>query len=115
MLRKSFFLIGFISMLSSQLAFADARVSVAHFAPFAENIEDTSVSVLLNGEVALENVTYKMFTDYIPLPAGQYLVEIVPTGTDVVAMSERIRLKTERTIPFTPQETVFCKILNFLH
>jgi hypothetical protein len=93
MLRKSFFLIGFISMLSSQLAFADARVTVAHFAPFAENIEETSVSVLLNGEVALENVTFKMFTDYIPLPAGQYVVDIVPTGTDVVAITATYMLE----------------------
>jgi hypothetical protein len=54
MLRKSHLVIGFASLLSSQLALADARVTVAHFAPFAENIDDTSVSVAVNGQVALK-------------------------------------------------------------
>ena len=87
MLRKSIFLTGAAALLSSQLVSADARVTVAHFAPFAEDIADTSVSVLLNGEVALTNVMFKGFTDYIPLQAGQYKVDIVPTGTDIIAMT----------------------------
>lgn len=87
MLRKSIFLTGAAALLSSQLASADARVTVAHFAPFADTIEGTSVSVLLNDTVALENVVFKQFTDYIDLPAGSYKVDIVPTGTSTVAMT----------------------------
>lgn len=87
MLARNIFLTGAAALLSSQLASADARVTVAHFAPFADTIEDTSVSVLLNGAVALENVVFKQFTGYIDLPAGEYQVDIVPTGTDIVAIT----------------------------
>ena len=92
MLRKSIFLTGAAALLSSQLVSADARVTVAHFAPFAEDIADTSVSVALNGEVALENVVFKGFTDYIPLPAGEYKVDIIPTGTDIIAITATYNL-----------------------
>ena len=93
MLRKSFIGFGIASLLCSPLALADARVSVAHFAPFAENIMDTSVSVALNGEVRLENVTFKMFTTYIDLPAGDYVVDIIPTGTTTVAITNTFMLE----------------------
>ena len=87
MLRRNLLLAATTALLSSQLVSADARVTVAHFAPFADTIEDTSVSVLLNGSVALENVVFKQFTPYIDLPAGEYKVDIVPTGTEIVAMT----------------------------
>jgi len=80
-------------MMFSQLAFANARVSVAHFAPFAEDVADTSVSVVLNGTVALEDVVFKNFTPYIDLPAGEYKVDIVPTGTSTVAMTATYTLE----------------------
>ena len=92
MLRKTIFLTGAAALLSSQLVSADARVTVAHFAPFADTIEGTSVSVLLNDAVALENVVFKQFTDYIDLPAGEYKVDIVPTGTSTVAMTATYNL-----------------------
>lgn len=93
MLRKNLYLIGSMAMLFSQMALSDARVSVAHFAPFAENIEDTSVSVALNGTVALENVKFKDFTGYIDLQPGVYVVDIIPTGTDTVAITETYNLE----------------------
>ena len=92
MLRKSIFLTGAAAMLCSQLVAADARVTVAHFAPFAEDIADTSVSVALNGTVARENVLFKQFTDYIDLPAGEYVVDIIPTGTTTVAITATYNL-----------------------
>ena len=93
MLRKSLYLVGTMSMLFSQWAFSDARVTVAHFAPFAENIEDTSVSVYLNGAEALPNVKFKDFTDYITLSAGQYVIDIIPTGTNDIAITETFTLE----------------------
>jgi hypothetical protein len=80
-------------MLSSQLVLADAKVTVAHFAPFAEDIEGTSVTVALNGEAALTDVKSKDFVPDIALPAGEYLVEIILTGTETVAMSETYTLE----------------------
>lgn len=93
MLRKSIFLTGAMAMLCSQLVSADARVTVAHFAPFAKNLADTSVSVALNGDVALENVLYKQFTPYIDLPAGEYKIDIIPTGTSTVVMTATYTLE----------------------
>jgi hypothetical protein len=93
MFRKSIFIIGAIGALSSQWLHADARLSVAHFAPFAQNIEDTSVSVFLNGNEELTDVRFKDFTDYIDLEAGQYVVDIVPTGTTTVAISATYMLE----------------------
>ena len=92
MLHKSFIGLGVASMLCSPLALADARVSVAHFAPFAADIAGTSVSVALNGTVALENVLYKDFTPYIDLPAGDYVVDIIPTGTTTPAITNTFTL-----------------------
>ena len=92
MLRKSIFLTGAAALLSSQLVSADARVTVAHFAPFADNLADTSVTVALNGDVALENILFKDFTPYIDLPAGEYVVDIIPTGTTTVAITATYNL-----------------------
>ncbi|WP_191621154.1 DUF4397 domain-containing protein [Marinihelvus fidelis] len=64
----------------SGMAFGQARVTVAHFAPFADSLDATSVSVVLNGTTALEDVKFKDFTDYIELDAGDYTIDIVPTG-----------------------------------
>lgn len=80
------------SSLTSMGALADARIMVGHFAPFSDNIEETSVSVAINGSVELENVKFNMFTDYIPLPAGEYLVDIIPTGTTEPVVSETFML-----------------------
>lgn len=93
MLRKSHLIFGLVSLMGSQFVSADARVTVAHFAPFAANIDETSVSVALNGDVALEDVKFKMFTDYISLPAGEYKVDIIPTGTDTVAITATYMLE----------------------
>lgn len=93
MLRKRDLVFGFVLLVCSQFALADARVSIAHFAPFAEDIADTSVSVVINDELVRENVTFKMFTPYIDLPAGEYKVDIVPTGTDTVAITETFMLE----------------------
>ena len=69
-----------------------ARLYVAHLAPFAEG-EGTSVTVKLNGAAALEAFVYGDSTGYLEVPAGEYLVEILPTGTDVVAISGEVELE----------------------
>jgi hypothetical protein len=93
MLARKAALIGTLTLLTSPMAMADARVSVAHFAPFAGTIEDTSVSVFVNGAEALTDVKFKDFTPYISLPAGETVVNIVPTGTDDVAITATYMLE----------------------
>ncbi|MEM7800471.1 MAG: DUF4397 domain-containing protein, partial [Chloroflexota bacterium] len=51
-----------------------ARLYVAHLAPFASG-SGTSVSIKLNGEIALEKILYGDSTGYIELPTGDYSVE----------------------------------------
>ena len=79
--------------LTSTGALADARIMVGHFAPFSSDLELTSVSVALNGVVQLENVKFNMFTDYITLEAGEYTVDIIPTGTTEPAISKTYTLQ----------------------
>ena len=50
-------------LVAGQPAFAAAQVAVAHFAPFAEDIEDTAVDIAVNGNVALPGVKYKDLTE----------------------------------------------------
>lgn len=74
-------------------AFANARVTVGHFAPFAASLQGTSVSIRVNGQVALQNVVFGQFTEYLTLgPAGSYRVEVLPTGTNTVAISATLDL-----------------------
>jgi hypothetical protein len=67
-------------MFASQSLLADARVAVAHFAPFAEDIEDTAVDIAVNGTVALEGVKFKEFTDYLDFAAGDYTIDVYLAG-----------------------------------
>jgi len=67
-------------MLSAQPLFAAAQVAVAHFAPFAEDIEDTAVDIEVNGTVALTGVKFKDFTDYLDFEPGDYTIEIYLAG-----------------------------------
>ena len=73
--------------LSAPQAFAAAKVNVAHFAPFADTIDGTAVNILVNGEVALENVKFKDFTGYLDFDAGTYTIDVVPVGATDPAIS----------------------------
>ena len=75
------------SLLTAQGVFAQARVAVLHLAPFAAEIDDTAVDILINGAVQFENVKFQDFVDYVELPAGDYSVEVVPVGATDPAMS----------------------------
>lgn len=74
------------------LALADARVLVGHFAPFSADLDETAVDVRVNGQVALTNVRYGDFTDYLALPAGATTLEVLLAGTSTVAISAEVTL-----------------------
>ncbi len=71
---------------------AGATVTVGHFAPFAAETISTSVTVRIDGSDALTNVVYGDIARNVSLAAGTYLIEIVPTGTNSVAISTTINL-----------------------
>jgi subtilisin-like proprotein convertase family protein len=66
-----------------------AYLQVSHLAPFAA---DTSVTVLVNGVPALTDFVYGDAIGYIELPAGEYDIDIVPTGATDPAISATVNL-----------------------
>lgn len=68
------------TLFCSQPLLAAARVAVLHLAPFAAEIDDTAVNIVINGSVAFENVKFRDFVDYVELDAGNYTIDIVPVG-----------------------------------
>lgn len=75
--------------LASTSAFAQAKVAVAHFAPFADTIEGTAVNISVNGTPvdALQGVVFKQFTDYIDFDEGTYTIDVFPVGATEPAIS----------------------------
>ncbi len=70
----------------------DATVNVAHFAPFAADLNGTSVSVFVNGDEAISDFVFGDTRTAISLAPGTYTIEIVPTGTSTVAISDTFDL-----------------------
>jgi hypothetical protein len=68
---------------------------VAHLAPFDSVLADTAVDVKLDGTQVLTAVQYLSSTTYMEVVEGQYLVEVFPTGTDVLAISALINLEED--------------------
>jgi hypothetical protein len=67
-----------LALALSTAAFAQdgtARVRVVHASPDAP-----AVDVWVNGNVAFSNAPFKGVTDYAPLGAGTYNVQVTPTG-----------------------------------
>ena len=70
-----------------------ATVTVAHFASFADTADGTSVTVRVNGADAITEFTFTDIINDIELPAGDYLIEVLPTGSDTVAISADVTLE----------------------
>ncbi|MGY6586853.1 MAG: DUF4397 domain-containing protein [Wenzhouxiangella sp.] len=70
----------------------EARVRVAHLAPFADELSDTLVDIAINGDVALSDVPYGASTDYLSLDVGQTLLEVLAPSTDTVLFSATVDL-----------------------
>ncbi|WP_409288785.1 DUF4397 domain-containing protein [Peribacillus sp. SCS-37] len=66
-----------------------ASVRVIHAAP-----DTGEVDIYINGMRALRNVPYKQASDYLPLPAGKYQIDIYPAGTMVsTAISRKVTVE----------------------
>ncbi|MBI1299606.1 DUF4397 domain-containing protein, partial [bacterium] len=70
-----------------------ATLTVAHFAPFADSVDGTSVTVEVNGRPAFTNFKFGDIQKNIQLPAGLYHIAIKPTGSNTAVISVRIRLE----------------------
>ncbi len=87
-MRKAALALAFIAGIAGT-ASAQVRVTVGHFAPFADTVEGTAVDIAVNGFVALTGVQFGEFTPgYVELgTAGTYSVDIFPSGSDTAAIS----------------------------
>jgi Domain of unknown function (DUF4397) len=82
-----------LALLSATYSLAQVRVTVGHFAPFANTVDGTSVTIRVNGNAVLNNVKFGDFTEYLSLgPAGTYKIEVLPSGTSTVAITQDIPL-----------------------
>ncbi len=55
-------------------------MTIAHFAPFADTIEGTEVTIEANGQPLLTEFTYPSVTGYVSFPAGAYDLAVFPTA-----------------------------------
>ncbi|NJM08961.1 DUF4397 domain-containing protein, partial [Candidatus Gracilibacteria bacterium] len=74
-------------------AAADARLKVAHLAPFGADEDGTSVSIRIDGSDVLTEVVFADVSGYLPLPAGVYEVTVVPTGASTPAITQSVTLE----------------------
>jgi|GEM_PF-793654 len=77
------------------------RVNVAHLAPFADTLENTAVSIDVNGGEVLSAVEYKQASGYLSLATngtapGNTLLEVfTPPGSDTPAIMAEVDLAAE--------------------
>jgi hypothetical protein len=67
----------------------DARLAVAHLAPFAAD-PGTAVTVTLDSTPVLTNVEFADSTGYLVVPTGTHLVEIWPAGSADPAITKSV-------------------------
>jgi len=87
-------------LVLGQTEASTARVWAAHFAPFADTLPGTSVTVRVNGIDAIPDFQFGQTTGgYISLPATAALVEIVlPGGTVAISDTFSLVADTDYTV-----------------
>ncbi|KGX91985.1 peptidase [Pontibacillus halophilus JSM 076056 = DSM 19796] len=64
-----------------------SKVRVFHASPNAP-----AVDVYINGQMVLRNVSFGQISDYVDLPAGDYRIEVKPTGQISAVITESVRV-----------------------
>ncbi|WP_417898188.1 DUF4397 domain-containing protein [Bacillus haimaensis] len=68
---------------------ADAKVRIVHASPDAP-----AVDVYVDGTAVVQGAEFKDATEYLPLKAGEYKVEIYPAGKkDKAVLSQKVRVE----------------------
>jgi hypothetical protein len=79
---KSLILAGLmVAGLFAQTAPTTGRVRILHASPDAP-----AVDILVDGNVAIEGLPYKEYTEYLPLPAGPHDIRVNVTGTSTTVL-----------------------------
>ena len=62
-----------------------------------------AVDVRVNGAVAFQNLSFNEVSDYADLPAGDYQIQVVPTGaTEPVVIDTVLSVPAKETSPQRP-------------
>lgn len=80
----------------------DACVSVVHASPDAPNVD-----LYVNGELALSNLAFGWWSDWLALPAGEYQVQVTPTGEPVESAVIDATLQLEEDMAYQVAATGF--------
>lgn len=72
-----------------------ARIRVVHASPDAP-----AVNILLNGQVALEGIPYKGFTDYVSVPAGSAAIGLQVASSGATVLTQTFTLNAGITYTF---------------
>ncbi|MBE4910517.1 DUF4397 domain-containing protein [Bacillus luteolus] len=79
-----------------------ANIRVLHASPNAP-----AVDVYANGQQILKNVSYKQVSDYLSVPSGEYVIDIVPTGKPAQrVLRQRVMIQPGATITVAAAGTV---------
>ncbi|MEZ4720151.1 MAG: hypothetical protein R2851_29315, partial [Caldilineaceae bacterium] len=73
----------------------DAKLTIAHFAPFADTTAGTAVDVWVNGAVAIPGLTYPDQVPDVALPGGDYLVQVAISGTTNSVISNTLTISDD--------------------
>ena len=85
-------------MLSAGSTALAQNVQVAHAAPFADTSEDTAVTVLVNGNLILQDFRFGEVASLSAGGAPEIQVDVVPAGADDPVISETVALGEDVTI-----------------
>ncbi|WP_455538565.1 DUF4397 domain-containing protein [Terrisporobacter sp.] len=74
-------------------------MNVSYVRVFHASPDAPSVDIYVNGSLAFENVSYRDFTEYVPLSIGNYNIQVFPTGqTSTPALTQDISVPSQQVI-----------------
>lgn len=89
---RSFFVSSAAALLmTAAAAAADGRVRIVHASPDAP-----AVDIYVNGAKVLESLPFREYSEYLPLPAGSYAVDIKVTNTNTTVRTVQIAVAAEK-------------------
>lgn len=74
-------------------------MNVSYVRVFHASPDAPEVDIYVNGAIAFENLSYKEFTEYVPLPMGDYNVEVYPAGqTGTPVLTQNISVPRQQVV-----------------
>ncbi len=78
--------ISLLPIMEAYMPMIDRRTSYVRFAHLSPNAPAVDITTP-DGTVLFSDISFKEVSDYIPLPPGNYTLQVKPTGTDQVVLT----------------------------